>query len=451
MKAPLNHNFLQREVRDSDFWKMSKTLDEFYRRDFSSILDTMKGLFPKSWQNRLQADVPLVETICKSVAVQYRENPSRRFILPGGDPISRSQADALGRLYNALNVNRVFKVATEKLVVQRTMTGVIIPQPGTNRSAVLMFSPFEVEVDAHPIMNEDPQMVEEYRFRVPMKSDYTEINYGLLRMNKDGAFYEFQGKRTGVYNEDGSYPEEFQGRYPVFVFRLGAPQKASWFCSLAADAMTSQQILSLCTSDAIHSSRYASWGQRVMVNGDRNQVAQLEHGPETIISIDDEQEYKILKGESNAKSYLETIDHYLKYVTQHNNMNPSHFSQFPITGLSKQMDLFDRQSMRADMVQSLQAGEQSFYDALRLVLNAGVRSQSWPVASVEVQYQMDEMPQNVLQEAQARVIDWKNGISSPFEYVAKQKGISVDEAREVVETNAEQYRALEAAGMVTDA
>ena len=112
------------------------------------------------------------------------------------------------------------------------------------------------------------------------------------------------------------------------------------------------------------------------------------------------------------------------------------------------MDLFDRQSMRLDMIQSLQRGEQSFYDALRLVLNAGVRANSWPAASVEVQYQVDEMPQNVLQEAQARVIDWKNGISSPIEYVAKSRGITLEEAKQIVEQNAEEYRLMEQAGMV---
>ena len=287
--APYNANFLLTERRDTDFWKMSKTLDEFYRRDFSSIVDTMKGLFPRSWTNRLQADVPLVETMCKSIAVQYREPPSRRYILPNGDFITTAQSRALSRLYKALQVNNVFKVASEKLVVQRTMTGVILPQPGTNKSTVMMFAPYEVEVDAHPLLNEDVQSVQEYWFRVPMKADYEDIEYGLLRMNKDGAFYEFQGKKTGVYREDGSYPDEFEGSFPVFVFRLGSPPKASWFCSLASDAMTAQQILSLCTSDAIHSSRYASWGQRVMVNADRNQVDTLQMGPETIVGLEEDQ------------------------------------------------------------------------------------------------------------------------------------------------------------------
>ena len=111
------------------------------------------------------------------------------------------------------------------------------------------------------------------------------------------------------------------------------------------------------------------------------------------------------------------------------------------------MDLYDRASMRLDLETSLLAGEQSFYNALRLVLNAGVRALSWPTAVVEVQYQLDDMPQNVLQEAQARVIDWKAGISSPYEYVAQSRGITLEEAQDLVERNAEQYRKLEEAGM----
>jgi hypothetical protein len=448
MTFPNNPNFLLTDRRDSDFWKMSKILDEFYQRDFSSIVDTMRGLFPRSWQDRLQADVPVVESACKAVAVQYRQAPARRYFTPDGQSLSPNQAAALGRLYNALDVNKLFKIASEKLVVQRTIVGVIIPKPGTNRSVVLTFCPFECEVDPHPIMNEDPQEALEYRFRVPLKADYKQIEYGLLRMNKAGAFYEFQGKKTGVYQEDGGYPKEFEGRFPVFCFRLGEPPKGSFFCSLASDVMEAQQVVSIAASDALHASRYASWGQRVLTNADRNQVDTLQMGPETIIGLDDEQELKVVNGQANVKQYLEVIEHHLKYVSLHNHLHPSVFVSGNLTGLSKQMDLYDRQSIRSDMIQSLEGGEQSFYNALRLVLNAGVRADSWPAARVEVQFQLEEMPQNVLQEAQARILDFKAGISSPFEYVARVRGISLEEARELVEANAQEFKRLEAAGMV---
>ena len=450
MKSPMTPNFLLRQRRETDFWKMSKILDEFYQRDFSSIVDTMKGLFPRSWQDRLQADVPVVESACKAVAVQYRQPPARRYFAPNGDPISANQAAALGRLYQALGVNRVFKIASEKMVVQRTIVGCILPQPGTNRSTIMTFSPYEVEVDPHPIMNEDPQMVREYRFRVPMSADYEQIDFGLLRMNKDGAFYEFQGKKTGVFQEDGGYPKEFEGRYPVFVFRLGEPPKGSFFCSLASDVMEAQQVVSVAASDALHASRYASWGQRVLTNADRGQAENLQLGAETILGLDEEQNFSIVNGQANVKQYLEVIEHHLKYVSLHNHLHPSAFVSGNLTGLSKQMDLYDRQAIRSDMIASLEAGEQSFYNALRMVLNAGVRADSWPAARVEVQYQVEEMPQNVLQEAQARVLDFKAGIQSPFEYVARTRGISLEEARELVEKNAQEYRDLEAAGMVAE-
>jgi len=212
--------------------------------------------------------------------------------------------------------------------------------------------------------------------------------------------------------------------------------------------MEAQQVVSIAASDALHASRYASWGQRVLTNADRNQVDTLQMGPETIIGLDDEQELKVVNGQANVKQYLEVIEHHLKYVSLHNHLHPSVFVSGNLTGLSKQMDLYDRQSIRSDMIQSLEGGEQSFYNALRLVLNAGVRADSWPAARVEVQFQLEEMPQNVLQEAQARILDFKAGISSPFEYVARVRGISLEEARELVEANAQEFKRLEAAGMV---
>ena len=98
-----------------------------------------------------------------------------------------------------------------------------------------------------------------------------------------------------------------------------------------------------------------------------------------------------------------------------------------------------------DQLTALRACENGFYNALRLVLNAGIRSDSWPTANVDIDYQEQELPSDALHEAQSRRMSYEDGLSAPHKDLAKELGISDDEARKRVIENLEAYRYVRSA------
>ena len=120
------------KTRSTDFFTISQRLSQYLRRDFSSIQDIIKELFPMSYDRRLPRDVPLVESLAKQHSIWYRRPPSRAYALPSGDELSQNQERTLSRLYRALDVDGVMRAINEMVVVQSTVLGVVMPQPGTN-------------------------------------------------------------------------------------------------------------------------------------------------------------------------------------------------------------------------------------------------------------------------------------------------------------------------------
>jgi hypothetical protein len=60
-------------------------------------------------------------------------------------------------------------------------------------------------------------------------------------------------------------------------------------------------------------------------------------------------------------------------------------------------------------------------------------------------YKETPLPENKLQMQQAARMTFEDGISSPARELARMQGISVEEARQEVAENLEEYRAVRAA------
>jgi len=420
---------------------ISKRLDDFYRRDFSCIADIIKDLFPMSHERRLQRDVPIVESVAKETAVWYRRPPTRHWSLPSGDVFNDGKADALRRIYAGLRFDLLMKRLNEMLVVQRTIVGLICPRPGsTDGLIVKIFAPHEVEVDPDPVANESVQHSREFRFRIPIKASHDSIEFGTMRINHEQAVYDYGGKPIGVYREDGSLPPEFGGELPIFVARLGVPHHGDFFSPLPSDLYDAQVALSVAFSDTDMAARFGAWGQKVITNADRASLEKIVMGSDSVIGLDEDQKYEVISGESNLSSYLDSTEQFLKYVTIHNNLNPSSFLKGSLTGLSKMIDLYDRDAIRQDQLIALRDAENGFYNALRIVLNAGVRAEGWPRGIVGVDYVEQSMPADALHEAQSRRLSFEDGLTTPAQHLAKEEGITELEARERVGSNLEEYR-----------
>ena len=440
-------NWLSPVVRGQDFYTISKRLSQFMRRDFSCIhSDIIPDLFPASYDRRLARDVPLVESIAKEHATWYRRKPSRSWAMPSGDPLSPNQVRALDRLYSSLKVDQHMKRLNEMLVVQGTVCGVVVPQQGTSGLyQILLFEPWEMEVDPSPTMSEDVQAWAregEFRFRIPIAATHGRASFGTMRISADKAVYDVNGKTVGIYREDGSLPPEFNGQVPIFVGRLGIPQKGDFFAPLKTDIYDAQVSTSVGFSDLDHAARFGAWGQKVVTNATRAEMETMVLGPDRVLSLDDDQKMEVVKGGGNLAEYQQAQESFLRFVSLHNNLNPQTFVKGSLTGLSKMLDLHDRDSIRQDQVIALRDVENQLYQALRLVLNAGIRSESWPRADVTVDFKEIPMPENRLQLQQAQRMTFEDGLSSPSRELAREANISQEEARRQVDENLAEYRQI---------
>ena len=201
--------------------------------------------------------------------------------------------------------------------------------------------------------------------------------------------------------------------------------------------------VSIGFSDLDFAARFGAWGQKVVTNATRPELEEMVLGPDRIVSIMDDQRFEVVSPQSKLDDYQKSQEAFLKYTATHNSLNPAQFtSSGQATAVSKMLDLHDRDSIRQDQVLALRKCENELYAALRLVLNAGIRAESWPSATVSIDYKETPLPENKLQMQQAARMEFEDGVSSPARQLARQQGISMEEARRQVAENLEEYRAI---------
>ena len=428
--------------RSSDFRTISKRLDQFWRRDFSAMADIIKDLFPNSYDRRVQRDIPLVERVAKEQAVFYRRKPSRVFRTTEGDAMGDGAQAALGRVYAALGVDEMMKELNERAIVQRTVIGVILPRPGDEqrRLAIKLFSPWECEVDPDPVSNQSISAAREFRFRFPMSASHDRISFGTLKINAREAVYQVNGKRTGVFNEEGTNP--LPG-YPIFVARFGPANPGDFFASLPTDLLDANVSANLALSDLDYVSRYSSHGQWVLKNADLSHARDLRFGPDTVVGLMDEQELTAVSAGNSTADYLASVEAHLRLFANMNAMNPTVFLKSGwSTGVSKSFDLMDRDAIRQDHRLALESAEQSFLRALLMVMNYNAGEERWPATVVDVTHHEPATPADPLALAQSRRVSMEDGITSPSEVISQDRMVSPEAAREIMMANLEEYRSV---------
>ncbi len=426
--------------RSSDFRTISKRLDQFWRRDFSAMADIIKDLFPNSYDRRVQRDIPLVERVAKEQAVFYRRKPTRVFRTTEGEAMGDGAQAALGRVYAALGVDEMMKELNERAIVQRTVIGVILPRPGDEqrRLAIKLFSPWECEVDPDPVSNQSISSAREFRFRFPMSASHDRISFGTLKINAREAVYQVNGKRTGVFNEEGTNP--LPG-YPIFVARFGPANPGDFFASLPTDLLDANVSANLALSDLDYVSRYSSHGQWVLKNADLSHARDLRFGPDTVVGLMDEQELSAVSAGNSTADYLASVEAHLTMFGKMNALPPI-FQKGWQTGASKAIDLHDRDSYRQDHRLALEAAENSFIRALLMVMNHNAGEERWARTVVDVTHHEPPMRADPLARAQSRRVLMEDGITSPTEVISQDRMVSPEAAREIMLANLEEYRAV---------
>lgn len=226
--------------------------------------------------------------------------------------------------------------------------------------------------------------------------------------------------------------------------------KGDFFANLPTDVYDTQVSLGISFSDIDYRNRF-DFAQKVVTNATRPELESMVMGSDRIISLMDDQKMEILNVPSNTTEFMKAQESFLKYVSTHNALNPAAFTaQGQATAVSKMLDLHDRDSMRQDQLMALRDCENQLYNAIRMNLNAGIKSDSWPQAEVTVEYKETPLPENKLQMQQATRMAFEDGMSSPARELSKIQGISLEEAKRQIAENLEEYRAVKIAQRADD-
>ena len=163
-------------------------------------------------------------------------------------------------------------------------------------------------------------------------------------------------------------------------------------------------------------------------------------GPDTILGLEPDQNMAILSASTGLSEYMETIEQYLKHWSITSDLSAARWEKGnALTGLSKRMSLYDRDTARRSQINALTAAETSLYNAIRVAKNYQARADVYPAAFVEIDHIEPPLPADRLQDAQARRLLFEDGISTPADHVALERNIPIEEAEKIVDENVAKY------------
>ena len=424
--------------RDPKWYQTSKRLHEYLNRDFRSIRDeVMPKLFPRSHGSRLPRDVPLVWSLARELTPHYRRGVDRRFI--DGD----ASTSVIARVLDGLRINTVMKRLSELLITQGTVVGLFRPISG-HRWKIDLFPPYMVEWDADPADSANIQAAREVRLKVALESSHRQVRYGIMKITQDSAEY-VGSKTTGVYSEDGRLPFD---RLPLFVARLGEPETpGSGWSPLPVDLHDAQISVSTSLADWEFTARATSHGQRVITgNITQSRAEALQFGPDTVIGLDPDSSFNVVTPTTNLSDYIASTSKFWDMLRVTYGLRPQDYTR-AVTAVAKRIEMIDRDAHQDELNSALVDCENDLAATAAAVLswNFGAGTGSIRAPKVQMSYARQEMPADVLHQAQSDQLSASMGITSPSRIVAARMGVSLDEARAIVRENLEEYAATQRA------
>lgn len=422
--------------RRYDWVSTSETLAEFYRRDFSHILESVyPARYPTSWASRPFVPLPYVRDLAKSHAVWYRRPPTRKWLPWDG---SQAPEQALSTIYQTLGVDRVMRAMSERMVVQGTVLGVVLPRIGERGWTLHLADPYECEVDADPHDSSSVSAAQEIRIRVPVRSSHQTTQYGILHMTPTEIWMDTGSGRINPYRPNGrDLSNPWAGTpnpYPVWVARQDEPEAGDFYAPLADDLLHVQTEIVCAISDALHVGSWMSAGQPVLTGAQAGTQTEFVRGAEYIIPLAEGQTLDIIAPQSQLDPYLSAISKTMEYSRVLQGLPDSPMKSRALTAMAKAMERLDQDSYRADMLSGLTVAEQGLYRAIRQThsWNFGApRVPELPPCRVDVRYQEPELPVDVEHAANAQALRISQGLDSPVDVIARERGISRDEARQI--------------------
>lgn len=422
-------------------------LEQFRNFNFKSIDEEVAAVFQNT-KGLIVRSVPLAYRVSLDGARQYPRAPRREF-----EGVSEGVKKALSDLYAKRRVNRVLLAAEQAGVLQQAYVLGYWPD-STGEMAIHTFYPFQVAevVVRNPLWNGDLAEVDKLvlvrTIQNPNVSAASPLTQSAMpwcvrfELTRDSAWAVLPDEsRMGLFAEDGGNP---LGRIPVVWTKRAEPvERASdpIFPVVAQDVLSCQIGIILVLSDSESTTR-SQTRVKVLVTGEDAETLPKEL-PDTAGS------WLVLPGEVQAQvvtmnppieKYIRVAETTIYYLSQFRYLRPEAYQASIVTGAARRADAegFLEEGFRQET--RCCALEEDLVRLMVDVENTRPRALRLDPPQLEVEYRYVTTPENALQEQQALSVKLANLMASQVEEVAREEGVTVDEARKLLVERADDRR-----------
>lgn len=437
--------------------RLGLQLEQFRNRDFTSMTDEVKAVF-KHTTLRL-THVPLAYRVSVDGTGQYNKPVLRTF-----EDVSEIQQSILADLYRVLGVDHVLLDAEQAGVLQQSYLLLLVPDRAGNLR-LTPFLPYQVAeltiTDPFACAAGDVSAADRVVLSVPMQppaasglpASVSGVTTWCARivLTREQAYIELpDGQKTGIFDAMLTNP---LGRVPVVGTRTAKPTNGlSWFPEVAHDVLSCQIGLILTLSDCEAIMRSQTNVKVLLTGMGAAQVAKkVSDTPNGIIVIDQPDVNAVqLALNPPVQNYIRGAETAAYLLSQYRYLRPEAYQASIVTGSARRADAegfvenMARQEQRTKRLEDeLVALIVDVYNAIR------PRALKLDKPRLTVEYRYTETPENRLQRAQALAVNMRNGVEDVFKFVAKEEGVTLAEANQIVRQRIETWRELFAAAGAT--
>tara|TARA_Y100001963_G_scaffold16099_1_gene19958 strand:+ start:508 stop:1887 length:1380 start_codon:yes stop_codon:yes gene_type:complete len=428
--------FDETEARDGQsFRDDSLQVEELRLGDFSSMINELSQLI-KSNDNISLRPVPIVSGVTEDLARLYVKRPTRTFRGIGG-PAGR----ALAEIYKRSKIDRALLEIHQKLVAQNSVIVEVLPSTG-GRVHVASYCPFEFEVERGNLTNAEISDATRVTLRVPLQQSGDSVYFGRRVYTRELAYTELpSGDRIPVFGDDIAHN---LGRLPLVGIRATDGRKGWWAPPINEALLQIAIGTTIAVSDIEHICRNQCHGRQVLTGaGARSAARSMRSGPRELWIFesdgDGNLDFDIKHTKPEVEKYLKAIEGMLEMFERFSHLTPGSLSKSSgITGAAKDRE---RVSVLEESERTRTLFEDFEQDLAELIAAVGPSVlAAGTVPEVDVRYHLVQAPDNTLQGAQARAIDFAQGIDSAVEYVSRAEGIQAKDAQERVVRRLEMFK-----------
>ncbi len=437
MLRSLNPALLHEEKRQA------LQLEQFRCFDFSSMGTELRQLFPNNHTRIRLRHVPLAHRVGLDGAGPYDLSPVREH--PGATP---PVAERWRQVYRQLNVDELLLELEQAGVLQQSYVIGLWPD-GRGQLRLHGFLPYEVA----SIRFDDPlsprdniadatEVVLTKTIARPDVMGRISPWVSLLRLTREEAWQILpDGQQIGLYSEDGVNP---LGVLPLVATRRVRPvfsessrvfaTDGGFLPTIAQDVLSCQIGLVLGLSHIEYTTR-SQTHNKVMASGEDagDLPGVVEDRPDGVLLFPADVTVQALQLDPPVEKYIRALETTVYYLSQYRYLRPEAYAASIVTGSARRADAlgFTAQQRRQETRCRRLEYELKRLIALGYNATAGTALKLDPDSEMAVTYRHVKSDENVLQEQQARAVKIQNLMGSVVEDIAKEEGITADQARKL--------------------